>query len=293
MMKKIVLGVVVAAIAVSMVPTASASCIPAKNASTYANGGQAYWHSSIPGSDSSTLVGQTWQLGAPGTWNGAGGAVPCADFLYFLPGNPNINLNLNLGGCGAGCPATGSTLAILAQNRGPVGTEFLLATVTEKLTGDTFYDYAEQGDHNMVSLGRPRVASSSRTGTTVNLNVQIPALSGGLYGPNAASAVTGYRILSQSSATNPGRNAASFTTTLATVAAPGGAAVPSTPVTVDCSNIANDQWIVAQLTFENGAVFSNAVSEATQVKCNPALADPKYKIVPKKGVPKNVNPNNQ
>jgi hypothetical protein len=291
MMKKIVLGVVVAAVAIAIVPTASASCNPAKNASTYANGTSAYWHSSIPGSDSNTLVGRSWQLGAAGNWDSTGGAVPCADFLYYSAGG--INLNLNLGGCGSGCPGTGSTIAVLAQNRGPVGTEFLLATVTETLTGNTFFDYAVQGDHNMVTLPRPRVVSSSRTGTTVNLNVQIPALSGGLYGPNAASAITGYRILTQSSATNPGRNAASFTTTLATVAAPGGAAVPSTPVTVDCSNIANDQWIVAQLNFESGAVVSNAVSEATQVKCNPALADPKYKIVPKKGVPKNVNPNNQ
>jgi hypothetical protein len=291
MMKKIVFGAVVAAVAISMVPTASASCIPAQNANTYANGATAYWHTSIATADNAALVGQTWQLGAPGTWNGAGGAIPCADFLYFSAGG--INLNLNLGGCGAGCPSPGGTLAVLAQVRGPVGTEFLLATVTQTLTGDSFFDYAAQGDHNMVEVSRPRVISSSRAGDIVNAQVSIPAVSGGLYGPNAASAITGYRIVTASSPTNPGRNAAAFTTTLATVAAPGGTAAAATPVSVDCSNVANDQWIATQINFENGAVLSSAVSEPTQIKCNSSLADPKYKIVPKKNGPKNINPDNQ
>jgi len=291
MMKKIVLGVVVTAVAIAVVPSASASCNPAQNANTYANGATAYWHTSIVGADNAAIVGQTWQLGAPGTFSGSGGAVPCADFLYFSPGG--INVNLNLGGCGAGCPATGSTLAILAQVRGSVGTEFLLATVTETLTGDTFFDYAAQGDHNMVEVSRPRVVSSSRAGTLVNAQVSIPAVSGGLYGPNAGSAITGYRIVSASSPTDPGRNAAAFTTTLATVVAPGGTAAAATPVTVDCANIANDQWIATQINFENGAVLSSAVSQPTQIKCNPSLADPKYKIVPKKNGPKLINPDNQ
>lgn len=291
MTKKFVIGVAVVGLAALVAPAASAACIPAKNASTYANGATAYWHTTIAGVDSTAIVGQTWQLGAPGTFNGSGGAVPCADFLYFSGGG--INLNLNLGGCGSGCPATGSTLAVLAQVRGPVGTEFLLATVTETLGGDTFFDYAAQGDHAMVPLSRPRVISSSRAGSLVNAQVGIPAISGGLYGPNAGSAITGYRIVAASSPTNPGRNAAAFTSTLATVAAPGGTAASATPVSVDCSNIANDQWIATQINFENGAVLSSAVSEPTQIKCNPSLADPKYKIVPKKSVPKTINPDYQ
>jgi hypothetical protein len=291
MMKKIVLGAVVAAVAISMVPTASASCIPAQNATTYANGATAYWHTSIAGADNNALVGQTWQLGAPGTWNGNGGAVPCANFLYFS--GANINLNLDLGSCGAGCVAPGGTIAILAQVRGSVGTEFLLATATQTTTGSAFFDYAAQGDHNMVAVSRPRVVSSSRAGALVNAQVTIPAVTGGLYGPNAASAITGYRIVGASSPTNPGRNAAAFTTTLATVPAPGGTAASATPVSVDCANIANDQWIATQINFENGAVLSSAVSEPTQIKCNPSLADPKYKIVPKKNGPKTINPDNQ
>ena len=291
MMKKIVFGAVVAAVAISMVPTASASCVPAQNATTYANGATAYWHTSIVGVDNSALVGQTWQLGAPGTWNGNGGAVPCADFLYFS--GSNINLNLDLGACGAGCPAAGSTIAVLAQVRGPVGTEFLLATATQTTTGSAFFDYAAQGDHSMVALSRPRVVSSSRAGSLVNAQVSVPSVAGGLYGPNAASAITGYRIVGASSPTNPGRNAAAFTTSLATVVAPGGTAGAPTPVTVDCSNIANDQWIATQISFENGAVLSSAVSEPTQIKCNPSLADPKYKLVPKKQGPKVISPDNQ
>jgi hypothetical protein len=278
MNKKTVLGVAVVALAaLVMVPSASASCIPAQNASTSdpAAGVYAYWH---PASGNGVLVGQTWQLGAPGNWSTGN----CVDFLYFS--GSDVNLNLNLGGCGNGCPAPLSTLAVLAQNKTAVGTDFLVATVVQTPTRNNFFDYSTQGDHAMVPMPRPRVTSSARAGSTVNLNVQVPAVSDGFYGPNAASAITGYNILSAASATNPGRDAAAYTLRSSIPAAGGGAGTGA--VTVDCTNTAQDQWVVTQLVFEGGQVSSSAVSEATRVNCNPALADPKYKIVPKRGTPK-------
>lgn len=293
MMKKIVLGLAVTAlVGVAFAPTASASCLPDKAASTY-GAGLAYWHGVTPVAGS-TLSGQTWQLGAPGVWSTGncnqvdqGSGSP--GFLYFA--GENIGLNLHLGTCGNGCPAGGSTLVIAAYKTSPAGTEFLVATIAETPAGVVNFDYSTQGDHNLVTLPRPRATSSSRAGSLVNVGIQIPAVSGGLYGPGAASAITGYNVLSAPSSTDPGRNAAAYTLRT-TIPAAGGVAGTGT-IQVDCTNPSTDQWVVTQIVFENGGVLGSAASQATRVNCNPALADPKYKIIPKKGVPKNVNPNNQ
>jgi len=279
MTKKTVFGVAVVALAaLVMVPSASATCASIRSANTYnaIEGGQAYWISPI--GESGNLVGQTWQLGAPATWSTGN----CTGFLYFSVGG--INLNLEMSSCGAGCPAPGATLAVLAQNQGAQGTDFLVATIGETPARSVNYDYSTQGNHNLVPMPRPRVTSSNRAGSAVNLGIQVPAASAGLYGPNAASAISGYNILSASSATNPGRNAAAYTLRATIPAAGGGAGTGA--VTVDCTNTAQDQWVVTQIQFENGGVLSSAVSDATRINCNPALADPKYKIVPKRGTPK-------
>lgn len=286
MTKKIVLGMAAVALAGAvMAPSANAACSSIRSASTYSNTGTSYWHSV---SNDGTLVGQGWQLGSAGAWSTGGGAVVCENFLYFSSGG--INLNLDLASCGSGCPASGGTIAILAQHQpaGTAKTHFLVATVSETFATSVNFDYGGQGDHNLIEVPRPRVVSSSRAGSLVNVSVQIPSIAGGLYGPNAASAVTGYNILSASSATNPGRNAAAYSLRTS-VAAPGGVAGTSGVVGVDCTTATSDQWVVTQLTFEGGAVLSSAVSEPTRVNCNPALADPKYKIIPKKGGPKNVS----
>jgi hypothetical protein len=283
MTKKIVLGLAVVALAtVVTAPSVSAACIPAKSAKTYNSGTGAYtyWHSPDGDAAGGTLVGQTWQLGASGTWS----TGDCAGFLYFNSANA-IGLDLNLGGCGSGCPATGSTLAVLAQKKAADNrsTAFLLATVAETPGGAVNFDYSDKGALQMIQMPRPNVTSSSRVGSTVNLNVQVPAVSGGLYGPGAANAVTGYRVLSAQGATDPGRDAAAYSLRSTLTATAGGAATGT--VALDCTNLA-DTWVVTQVVFDGGAVTSNAVSEARQVHCNPALADPKYKIVPKRGTPK-------
>jgi hypothetical protein len=289
MTKKIVFGVAAVALAtVVMAPAASAACASARSAKTYnsGTGAYSYWHAPS-GDTGGTLVGQTWQLGAPGTWSTGNcnsvdvGSPGGAGFIYFGAGG--IGLNLDLAACGSGCPASGSTLAVVAQKKSGATTDFLVATVVETPGGAVNFDYSTQGNHEMIPMPRPRVTSSSRAGTTVNLNVQVPAISAGLYGPNAANAVTGFNILSASSATNPGRDAAAYTLRSA-ITSPGGNAATGA-VSVDCTNPNADQWVVTQLVLEGG-VGSSAVSEATRVNCNPALADPKYKIVPKRGTPK-------
>jgi len=286
MTKKIVFGVAVVALAVLvMAPSASAACGSTRSASTYngTTGAFNYWHA--PSGDATgTLAGQTWQLGAPASWNTGN----CVDFLYF--GLGGIGLNLNLAGCGAGCPANLSTLAVLAQKKDPTGvTDFLLATVVETPGGALNFDYSTQGNHAMIRMPSPQVISSSKAGSVITLHVGIPSITNGLFGPSAASAVTGFNIVSALSATDPGGDASLYQPRASAVSA-GGAAVLDQIVTVDCAaaTAGQDQWVATQLSFEGGTVLSSAVSGARRVHCLGALADPKYKIVPKKAVPKSL-----
>jgi hypothetical protein len=280
MTKKIVFGVMlVALVAVVAVPSASAACIPAKSATTFSTL-TAYW---VPTDSTGSLVGQAWQLGSPGTYSSTG----CPTFMTFDPGG--VTLNLDLGSCGSGCPAALSTLATLAQHIRADGTsEFLLDTIVETPAATVNFDYATQGNHNMIPIPRPRVLSSARVATNVNLNVAVDSIAGGLYGPNAGSAVTGFRILTKSSAVDPGNDAANYDAVPAAVIANPGGTGASQPVVLNCTNPA-DQWIVTQIQFEGGTVLGGATSAATRVRCDPALANPKYKIVPKKiGAPRTV-----
>ncbi len=274
MTKKIVFGVItLALVAVVAVPSASAACIPPKSAVTFGAAGTAYW---LPATTAGTASFQTWQLGAPGTWSGTG----CPNSNLFVDVGGGFSLNLDLGACGAGCPGplNANTLAVLAQNRTGAGTEFLLATVAENSGAINNYEYAPQGNHTMIPIPRPRVLSSSRAATVVNLSVAVDSIAGGLFGPNAGTAVTGFRILGKSATADPGRSASSYDAVpLATIAAPGGAAATS-PVAVNCSNTANDQFLAVQIVLENGLILSDSVGAATRVKCDPTIANPNPKI---------------
>lgn len=284
MTKKIVLSVAVVALAgLVLAPSASAACGSPRNANTFGSA-TSNW---ISAAGAGTTSGQTWQLGAPAAWSTGncnsvdqGGGFP--GFIYFYGGS--ISLNLNLAGCGVGCPGSLSTLAVLAMNQTPTDTEFLLDTIVETpANASANFDYGSQGNHNMIKIPRPRVLSSSRAATVVNLSVAVDSIAGGLYGPNAATAVTGFRILGKSATADPGRSASSYDAApLATIASAGGAAA-TTPVAVNCSNTANDQFLAVQIVFENGAILSDSVSAATRVKCDPTIANPnpKVKVAPK------------
>ena len=289
MTKKIVFGVMlVALVAFVTVPSASANCIPAKTTATFGGGVTAYW---LPVTAVGTLAGQAWQLGAPGT---SSASAACIDTSLF-PDVGGVSLQFNLGAaCNAGCPSLTlpalATLAFLAQNKTAAGTEFLLATIVETPANPAAnFFYGDQGNHNMITLPSPTVISSSKALSVVTLHVGIPSIAAGLYGPGAASAVSGFNVVSALSETNPGTDASLYQTR-ASVASAGGAAVLDQAVTVDCAAATGlqDQWVATQISFEGGSVLSSAVSAPRRVHCLGALADPKYKVVPKKAGPKAI-----
>jgi hypothetical protein len=285
MIKKIAFGVAAVALAtIVMAPSASASCPGPRTANTY-NGGTGaytYWHSPS-GDTTGTLVSQAWQLGSPATFNSTG----CPTFLYFSPNGSGIGLGADFSTCGVGCPAAGSTLAVLAQKiaegTSPV-VDFLIATVAETPTGGSNFDYSTQGAHNMIQLPAPTVLNSGpRSGTLLPLHVSIPSIGGGLYGPNAASAITGFRVVASLSAVEPTRDSAQFIpVTGGAITSPGGAAVGDTLVTLDCGTAPGvDGWVAVQLSLENGAVLGGTVSKPKRVHCQGALAEPKFKPIKK------------
>ena len=284
MTKKIAFGVAAVALAtIVMAPSASAACSGPTTANTY-NGGTGaytYWHSPS-GDTTGTLVSQAWQLGSPATFNSTG----CPTFLYFSPQGLGIGLGADFSTCGVGCPAPGSTLAVLAQKiaAGPSPvTDFLIATVAAGQTGVTF-DFSTQGAHDMIQMPAPTVLNSGpRSGNLLPLHVSIPSVAGGLYGPNAANAITGFRVVAALSATEPARDSAGFTpVTGGAISSPGGAAVGDTLVTLDCGSTAGvDGWVAVQLSLENGTVLGGTVSKPKRVHCQGALAEPKFKPIKK------------
>lgn len=290
MTKKIVFGVAAVALAaVVMAPAASAACGSVRTASTYNSATTlfAYWHA--PSGDTGTinqLDGQTWQLGNFGQWNGGNCATTDVGnggpgFLYF--GTGGIGLNMHMESCGNGCPSPLSTLAVLAQKIDPSGVVDFLFSTQQEIPGPVNYDYSLQGDHNMIRLPTPVVQTSSLSAGVVSMTVTVPSIAAGLFGPNAASGVSGYKILSALSATDPGNLATSYPNVAATISAAGGSASGPTTFTLPCSAAGGaDQWVATQITFENGTVLSDTVSGARRVHCGGAVADPKYKIVPKK-----------
>ena len=164
---------------------------------------------------------------------------------------------------------------MLALSKTATGTEFLLDTIVETPASSANFDYGTQGNHAMIPIPRPRVLSSARVASTLNLSVAADSIAGGLYGPNAANAVTGFRILTASAGADPGRDASAYTLA-ATIVSPGGGAATQ-PVALNCTN-PQDQWLVTQIQFEGGAVLSSAVSGATRVHCDPTIANPKPKV---------------
>lgn len=279
-MNKILGLAVVAAVAIAVAAPATAGCLPGKTVATFGNGGSTFWLN--PGGpsalDTASITGRFWQQGN----RALGNEGSCTGFLYFYAPGGGVAMNQFLGdACVTACPA--GRLLTLAQAASNDGSKsyFLAASVDEVSGPPTDFAYETLGNLNMIELPKPFVVSSSRATPLVNLTVNIPAVSAGVYGPGAASSVTGYRVLSATGAADPGRSAAAYTSVEATTASTGGA-VNGLAIDVDCSNPAVDRWVVTQLQMDQG-VLSDLVSGAVRVNCNPGIADPTVPTINKPG----------
>jgi hypothetical protein len=288
MTKRIVFGAaLVLAIVAIAAPSVSANCQVSKSVSTYDpdTGLFPYWHSSL-GGPGTTLVAKAWQPGGAdvsGSCNTRNSPDGNAGILYFASSDPglgsDIGVNYDLSDAcvqpAAAC--ANGLLALMATVTQGNKTEFVVSQAVESPAGITF-NFSSFGAKSMVPMGRPKVTASSRVSGNVNVTAGVDSTATA-WQEGTSGQATGYNILVAAAAADPGRNAPAYGP-LATIAATGGNP-GSTSTTVVCSTLV-DRWIVTQLVTANGP--SPTVSEATRIACDPALADPKFKIVPKKGM---------
>jgi hypothetical protein len=278
MSRKTVVGIALAFLIVGITaPNASASCSPPKSISTYnaGTGGFAYWHSTLAQTPGSALVSKMW--------SGAVDFTGTCHFLYFGQTPGDIGLAGSFGeAClpGAACPS-GPMSVFAAVTKGGA-TDFLTTQTTETPGGGVTFDFSNH-PHQMVSLGRARITSSSRVGSNVNIGVAVDSQALGLY-DGTASQVTGYNILSAPGAADPGRAASSYSLRGSIAAANGGAGAGSTAV--DCTTN-TPQWVVVQLITPAGP--TPAVGPATKVNCDTSLADPKFKKIQRPSIGNTAN----
>lgn len=280
MTKKIVFGAAIALVIVGIASTpASALCNPPKSLSTYNSGTGAYafWDTGFPNAGTS-LVAKIWS--AAGDHTGSCNTVP--GILYF-GGEGQIGINLNLGdSCVVGCPS--GSLSIQATAINGASSHTLTSQVPETSLSAINFDFSAKTGYVLGNYPRQHVTASSRSGSNVLVNFSIDAASASAF-DGTGSQITGYNVLSAQGTTDPGRLASAYgAVPLTNIPAPGGAAATGN-ASVNCSVIASDQFVVTQIVTTGGP--SNTVSAATRVKCDPALANPKYNIIPKKSLGSN------
>lgn len=275
MIKRIVFGAALALVIAGIsAPDASALCNPPKFVASFnsVTGEYVYWQVAD--------LTNSAQTSMQSIANGGQDVGGTCNFIYWGANPGNVGLS---GDYGQACalpatrPCPSGNLSIIGQ----AGPSFFGATVSEG-AGPLGYDFstvpgAVNHIKNTGQVPRPKVNTSSRAGSSVVLSLQLDGANASPgFDAATAATITGYNVLSATGTTDPGRLASAYTLLVNAPASGGGpASVAST--SVDCSNIAQDRWIVTQIVTTAGP-FSG-VGPATQVKCNPALADPKYKPI--------------
>lgn len=295
---KILVSVAAVALAVVAFAPASANCIPGK---VFGQVGQAYTYVFMPANSTNTnasIVGTFWEVGAASTDNNGACTddawLPlCNTAAYACGGNPtgigktryiNGAMGGSLGGrpvCTVtGCP-TGGDMNLLIQDTTTDGkVVFALARVSETPASGTAYDFSRIPNITPVDMPRVTVNSSSRAGTTVNLNLNLSALNGGFYGLPGQTAggpgnISGYRVQTFTGNADPGRSRTAGWVADATTRPYTGSAVNIPVFGVNCSNTALDVFVAVSLEFDGGSTLSDMVSQSVRVECDPNIADPK------------------
>ncbi len=250
---------------VATMSPARANCLPNKTLTSWGVNG--YFYVNMPaGATNANVIGRFWQAGGRALANE--GTFDDTNWLRLYGPTQKWYILGELGTAGVfGCPA-GSLIVTVDTLSG----HSLTMQVDETPAGNAFDLSRFNTDLDFGTKPRPRVMSSSRAGTVVNLQLTVIARTAGIYTLGAAVAATPtYRLMSAFGSSDPGGLASAYT--------PGPAIVPGSPTSfpVDCSNPAGNEWIAIQEIVDG--VPSDTVSPRTRLNCNPAMADPEYKQV--------------
>lgn len=230
------------------------------------------------------MIGRFWQAGnRPAANEGAG----CPASVYLLPGDAQqltifgqMGGDFGFGACdNAGCPA--GTLVMVIQTLSADGSKaFYAAGKVNETIGE--FDFGRGGTNWQVAeVPRPRVTSSSRGGSTVTLNLSFDAPVGA-YGDAdgfaRSSILSGYQVVRFEGSADPGRNPAAWTNI--------GAVIPVTESGATlggfgavCGGTTDDVFIAMRPIFDAGQFSGDYVGASTRIECDPAVADPRFKMI--------------
>jgi hypothetical protein len=260
------------------VGSVSALCIPAKTFTNYNTievaGAYYYILWGDPSTTSDDIDARFWE-----TNNRAGSNEGSYDDALWLPesiyypGQDLWYLNGVLSSAGVfGCPKEGLTVVGTNSKTGT----FFAASIDETPGRSVDFDFSRMlMDFPTAPMASPRLVASSRTGTDINLTVQVDDASAGVFG-GADAAITDVVIYS---AVSPGSTE---------IAAGGwieigriGSAAGQTSVVVDCSAEPPIQQSVGAGMQIGGVDPTHVSPQQSLVECDGNLADPgRGKLVP-------------
>jgi hypothetical protein len=288
----LILGAVAVIAVAGIASDANAACNPTKDFKLAFGGGGDRFLNFPP--DANTVIGggvlkgRFWQGGARGAVN-EGAPGDCPEATYMLETAPQqLTIFgqsggdvLSTGPCvNVGCPA--GTMVIVIQTLSNDGTNAYYAAgkVTEGL-GE--FDFGRTGvDWTVTPIARPRVSSSSRAGNTVTLNVALDGPTGAhgeADGFARNSILSGYQIVRFEGLADPGRQAASWTNVGSVVPVNENGDTPVIGLGAVCAGTTNDVFVAMRPVFDGGQFSGDYVGASTRVECDPAVADPRFKMI--------------
>jgi len=289
----IAFGIVGALALAGVVTDASAGCNPPKPFTLgFAPAGD--YKIDMP-ADANTVIGgpilkgRFWQAGNRA---GANEGAACPEPTYLVDsGGGDITIFglsggdiLGTGPCdNQGCVAGPMVILIQTLSNDGARALYSVGKVSENTDG---HDYSRGGtDWTQVDVPRPRVSNSSRAGNTVTLNVNLDPPVGAhgeadVFARN--SILSGYQLVRFEGPADPGRLAGAWTNLGSVQPVNENGDTPVVGVGAVCAGSTgtpNDVFVAMKPVFDGGQFVGDYVGASTRVECDPAVADPRFKMI--------------
>jgi len=231
------------------------------------------------------LKGRFWQGGSRASVNEG---AACPETSYMLDDGTGITIFGQSGGdviggfCdNVGCPAGSMVIVIETLSNDGVNAYYAAGKVNEVEAG--VFDFSRTGvDWQITTIARPRVSASSRSGNTVTLNVNLDPPTGAHGEADSFarnSILSGYQIVRFEGLSDPGRLAGAWTNVGSVVPVNENGDTPVVGVGAVCAGTVDDVWVAMRPIFDGGQFAGDYVGASTRVECDPAVADPRFKMI--------------
>jgi hypothetical protein len=218
-----------------------------------------FWKTSSTAANSGTYTAEQWMV-----------YLSPYGVFYFV---------ISTGAAGVTEPCVDTCMTVMIEDE--LTDTYVLWTTDDTLANTFNFDFtcaaggACKAAVNASPGPRPRVSGTSRDGTNITVNFDVLDPTPGVWSDITecgGGAITDVRVYSFSSATAPSPLLADGWVEIADLTSTGGGG----SAILDCSNIANDQWIATGLWVNS--LEPVYVSNPTQIECDPDLADPGFDI---------------